>query len=52
MRHITDTTLLMAQAGGAAGLVAATAWPAMLSGLWWGTVLGLAAATANRLHRA
>ncbi|WP_333672011.1 hypothetical protein [Elioraea tepidiphila] len=39
MQRITDTTLLMAQASGAAGLVAATAWPAVLAGLWWGLAL-------------
>jgi hypothetical protein len=39
MHRVADTTLLMARAGSAAGLVVATAWPAMLAGLWWGVAL-------------
>jgi hypothetical protein len=52
MQRITDTTLLMAQASGAAGLVAATAWPAVLAGLWWGTVLAFTGAAGGRRGRA
>ncbi len=39
MQRVADTTLRMAQASSAAGLLAATAWPAMLAGLYWGLAL-------------
>lgn len=39
MHRVADTTLLMVRAGGAAGLLAAAYWPAMLAGLWWGVAL-------------
>jgi hypothetical protein len=51
MQRVTDTTLLMAQAGGVAGLVAATAWPAMLAGLWWGVALSWGPVPADRRDR-
>lgn len=51
MHRIGDTTFLMAQASGAAGLVAAAAWPAVLAGLWWGTILALTGATGGRRGR-
>jgi hypothetical protein len=46
MMRVVDTTLMMARAGGAAGLVVAALWPAMLTGLWWG--MALASAPAAR----
>lgn len=39
MHRVADTTLLIARAGGTAGLVAAACWPALLAGLWWGLAL-------------
>jgi uncharacterized membrane protein (UPF0136 family) len=51
MQRVTDTTLLMAQAGGVAGLVAATAWPAMLAGLCWGLALSWVPVVADRRDR-
>lgn len=42
MMRVVDTTLMMVRAGGAAGLVVAALWPAMLTGLWWGVALSSA----------
>lgn len=42
MIRVVDTTLMMARAGGAAGVVVAALWPAMLAGLWWGVALASA----------
>jgi uncharacterized membrane protein (UPF0136 family) len=48
MTRIAATTLMMARAGGAAGLVAAVCWPAMLAGLWTGLALACAAPALRR----
>lgn len=47
MMRVVDTSLMMARAGGAAGLVVVALWPAMLAGLWWGVALA-SAPTAPR----
>jgi hypothetical protein len=39
MHRVADTTLLVARAGSAAGILAAAYWPAMCAGLWWGLAL-------------
>ena len=43
MHRVADTTLMMARAGGAAGLPAAAYWPPILPGLWWGLALSCTA---------
>jgi hypothetical protein len=51
MRRVADTTLLMAEAGAVASLIAATAWPAMLAGLCWGLALSWVPVVADRRAR-